>query len=50
MTTDRPYRRALSVDAALAELRDNACTQFDPQVAAALVAVIERDATDRAAG
>jgi HD-GYP domain-containing protein (c-di-GMP phosphodiesterase class II) len=50
MATDRPYRRALSRDAALAELRDNASTQFDPQIAAALIAVIERDAIPRAAG
>jgi len=47
MTTDRPYRRALSLDAALAEVRDNAGTQFDPAVAHALTAVIERGSTDR---
>jgi HD-GYP domain-containing protein (c-di-GMP phosphodiesterase class II) len=41
MTTDRPYRRALSTDAALQELRDNSGTQFDPQVVAALVKVVE---------
>jgi diguanylate cyclase (GGDEF)-like protein/putative nucleotidyltransferase with HDIG domain len=36
MTTDRPYRRALSIPAALGEVRDNAGTQFDPLVVAAL--------------
>ena len=30
MTTDRSYRKALSDDVAVAELRDNAGTQFDP--------------------
>jgi len=32
MTSDRPYRRALPLDAALAELRDNAGRQFDPEI------------------
>jgi HD-GYP domain-containing protein (c-di-GMP phosphodiesterase class II) len=38
MTTDRPYRRALSREVALDELRSNAGTQFDPRVVDALVA------------
>jgi HD-GYP domain-containing protein (c-di-GMP phosphodiesterase class II) len=37
MTTDRPYRPALELAEALAELRRNAGSQFDPRVAAALV-------------
>jgi HD-GYP domain-containing protein (c-di-GMP phosphodiesterase class II) len=41
MTTDRPYRKALSSAAAVQELVDNAGTQFDPQVVAALVTVVE---------
>jgi len=41
MTSDRPYRKALSVDEALAELRSNSGTQFDPAVVDALVAVVE---------
>jgi putative nucleotidyltransferase with HDIG domain len=43
MTTDRSYRAARSVAAAIAELRRCAGTQFDPRVVAALVAVVERD-------
>jgi HD-GYP domain-containing protein (c-di-GMP phosphodiesterase class II) len=30
MTSDRPYRKALPLECALSELRDNAGTQFDP--------------------
>jgi HD-GYP domain-containing protein (c-di-GMP phosphodiesterase class II) len=43
MTTDRPYRTARSPEAAIAELRANGGTQFDPRVVDALVAVLERD-------
>jgi putative nucleotidyltransferase with HDIG domain len=39
MTTDRPYRAAMSLEEALAELRRNAGTQFDPQVVEAVVRV-----------
>ena len=41
MTTDRPYRRALSHEAAVAELRSCAGTQFDPRVVDALLAVLD---------
>jgi HD-GYP domain-containing protein (c-di-GMP phosphodiesterase class II) len=41
MTTDRPYRAAMPVETGLAELRENAGTQFDPTVVEALVQVIE---------
>jgi putative nucleotidyltransferase with HDIG domain len=40
MTSDRPYRKALSHDVALAELQANSGTQFDPEVVAALIAVV----------
>ena len=43
MTTDRPYRKAMSRDEALAEIRDNAGTQFDPEAAAALERVVLSD-------
>ena len=36
MTTTRSYRKAMSFDAAIVELRACAGTQFDPRVAAAL--------------
>jgi putative nucleotidyltransferase with HDIG domain len=42
MTTDRSYRPAMPVEQALIEVRVCAGRQFDPKVAAALVAVIER--------
>ena len=42
MTTDRSYRKALSLDAALAELRRVAGTQFDPAVVGAVLRVLER--------
>jgi putative nucleotidyltransferase with HDIG domain len=37
MTTDRSYRKALSLEVAVGELRKNAGTQFDPDVVDALV-------------
>ena len=43
MTTNRSYRRGLSVAEALAELGACAGTQFDPAVAAALVRVVDRE-------
>ena len=43
MTSDRPYRSALTREQALIELRDNAGTQFDPDVVAALLNLVESD-------
>ena len=43
MTTDRSYRKALSLEVAVGELRKNAGTQFDPDVVDALVAVVTPD-------
>ncbi|MDP9144132.1 MAG: HD domain-containing protein, partial [Actinomycetota bacterium] len=40
MTTDRPYRRALSQQEALARLVANSGTQFDPEVVPAVVRVV----------
>jgi HD-GYP domain-containing protein (c-di-GMP phosphodiesterase class II) len=49
MTTDRPYRAALPLTEALAELKAQAGRQFDPVVAEALLAVAPRDDLDRPA-
>ena len=43
MTTDRPYRKAMRREEALAEIRDNAGTQFDASVAAALERIVMSD-------
>ena len=42
MTSDRTYRKAMSVTAAEAELRDHAGTQFEPSVVEALLAELAR--------
>lgn len=42
MTTDRPYRAAMSVEQAAAELARMAGTQFDPDVVAAFLPMCER--------
>jgi len=42
MTTSRPYRAALTCEAAVAELRRGAGSQFDPLVAHRLAATVER--------
>lgn len=43
MTSTRSYRRARSVDAAIAELRKCSGAQFDPRMVQALVEAVERD-------
>jgi HD-GYP domain-containing protein (c-di-GMP phosphodiesterase class II) len=42
MTTTRPYRNALSVDVAFAEIERMSGKQFDPQCAAAFLAIREK--------
>jgi HD-GYP domain-containing protein (c-di-GMP phosphodiesterase class II) len=42
MTSDRPYRRALGIDQACAELRRNSGTQFDPHCVDLIVEVVSR--------
>ncbi len=37
MTSDRPYRKALSHEIAIQEIKDHSGTQFDPQVANAFI-------------
>jgi HD-GYP domain-containing protein (c-di-GMP phosphodiesterase class II) len=41
MTSERPYRAALPLDDALAEVRRCAGAQFDPELAAALIDAVE---------
>ena len=41
MTMDRPYRKALTHDEALAEVQKNAGTQFDPELARQFIDVVE---------
>ena len=44
MTSDRPYRRALSREQAIAELKSHAGTQFDPKLAQAFINAVESGA------
>jgi HD-GYP domain-containing protein (c-di-GMP phosphodiesterase class II) len=41
MTSDRPYRKGLSTDVAMEELKKNLGTQFDPEVVRAFIKVYE---------
>ncbi len=41
MTSDRPYRKALSLDAAIAELSENSGTQFDPAIVELFISILE---------
>jgi diguanylate cyclase (GGDEF)-like protein len=43
MTTDRPYRKAMPVEAATEELRRNSGSQFDPVVVEAFLRILARD-------
>jgi diguanylate cyclase (GGDEF)-like protein len=48
MTTDRPYRKGLAWDVALAEIRANIGTQFDPTMARAFLTAAEQHLPSRA--
>jgi HD-GYP domain-containing protein (c-di-GMP phosphodiesterase class II) len=48
MTSDRPYRKAMSDPEAYKELEDNSGTQFDPEVVDALLAVLKRERLEAA--
>jgi HD-GYP domain-containing protein (c-di-GMP phosphodiesterase class II) len=43
MTSDRPYRKAMSEEKAFQELKKNSGTQFDPKVVDAFIEVWERE-------
>ena len=45
MTSDRPYRNALSIDEALHELQINSGTQFDPLIVDVFVKLVRTDKT-----
>ena len=49
MTSNRPYRRALSEEAALAEIRRRAGTQFDPEFAEVFLRLRETGTASAAA-
>ena len=49
MTSDRPYRPALSKDKAIAELKANSGTQFDPQVVQAFLTALEEKEREKQA-
>ena len=46
MTSRRPYRKAMSVEEAIRELRDNAGTQFDPRIVDTFVGLLESGTLD----
>jgi HD-GYP domain-containing protein (c-di-GMP phosphodiesterase class II) len=50
MTSDRPYRDALTLSAARAELRRNAGTQFCPEIVTAFEGLLDRGQLERVAG
>ncbi len=43
MTSERPYRKKLSVQEAIEELKKNSSTQFDPHVVKAFLEVLKRE-------
>ena len=43
MTNDRVYRKALSREAAVAEIKNNAGSQFDPEIAAVFLQLLEQN-------
>jgi diguanylate cyclase (GGDEF)-like protein len=49
MTSDRPYRKAMSVEAALIEVRANAGKQFDPELAETFVQAMTAQSQKKAA-
>jgi putative nucleotidyltransferase with HDIG domain len=43
MTSDRPYRKAMSAEQALAEIIDNSGTQFDPGIVEVFVQIVRNE-------
>ncbi len=46
MTTDRPYRKAMSRDQAIRIIQKNAGRQFDPEIVEIFLSVVRRDSGD----
>lgn len=46
MTSDRPYRKALKKQAAIKELRENAGSQFDPELVPHFIELLENSSLD----
>jgi PAS domain S-box-containing protein/putative nucleotidyltransferase with HDIG domain len=44
MTSDRPYRKAMSIEEAIKELEKNAGSQFDKQVVEAFITILKKEA------
>ncbi len=49
MTSDRPYRKAMSIEEAVEELKANAGTQFDPDVVEIFIRIIESEPLENTA-
>ena len=45
MTSDRPYRKAMSIQDAVDELKKHAGTQFDPEVVEALISIVSEQSS-----
>ena len=43
MTSDRPYRKAMSVEEAIVELRKNSGAQFSAEVVDAFIDILKND-------
>jgi len=50
MTADRPYRKALTAEEAILEIRQNAGSQFDPDVVKAFMEVLKENMLDVSSG
>ncbi|MFO7296365.1 MAG: hypothetical protein C0P72_010125, partial [Clostridia bacterium] len=47
MTSDRVYRKAMSKEKALAEIKKNAGTQFDPQIVENFIDLLANEDTEK---
>jgi len=50
MTTDRPYRKAMSIEVAVGELKSNSGSQFDPMIVEAFLRILEREGAQPLSG